>query len=227
MHKRILFCLSAAALAAPFTALAHEHQIFEIGGKTYEFVVGSLNEPIAVDDRTGVHLSVTETGAGTAVEMEEGAGAVTGLETTLKVEIGAGGKKKELALSPVYGEAGAYRANFIPTIQTTYTYRFFGTINNTPVDLTFTCNPAGHPASEPDETRTDVSSGVVRTLKRGSYGCPVAKADLGFPEPSPSTHELRQAMGSGGIDAGMVGAILGTLGFVVGAAAWFKAGKRA
>src|SRR5581483_10082148 len=99
----------------------------------------------------------------------------------LQVEISAGGQKKTFNLTPAYGKDGAYYATFYPTVQTTYAYRFFGTLNNTPIDLTFTCNPAPSSVQAADNTKVDLSGGVSRVSKAGSFGCPLAKADLGFP----------------------------------------------
>ena len=47
-----------SALALYQNAYAHQRQLFTIGNDDYLFVVGSLNEPIFVDDKTGVDLAV-------------------------------------------------------------------------------------------------------------------------------------------------------------------------
>jgi hypothetical protein len=39
-------------------AFAHERQLYTIGGQDYLIVIGSLNEPIIVDDKSGVDLRV-------------------------------------------------------------------------------------------------------------------------------------------------------------------------
>lgn len=161
---------------------AHESQTFRIGGREYDFVIGSLNEPVAVDDKTGVDLRVSDKAT---------KAPVTELEQTLKVELIAGDKKKTFNLAATYGTPGSYRAVFIPTVQTTYTYRIVGTINGVPVDLSFTCNPAGHLASPEDLTPVEMGTDVVRLRKSGAYGCPVGRADLGFPEPSATVYSLR------------------------------------
>lgn len=173
MKKIIASATTALMLALPVVALAHEHQEFRINGATYEFTIGSLNEPIVVDDKTGVDLRINRNGV-----------PLSGLETKLKVELIAGDKKKVLDLSPVYNTPGAYKAAFYPTVETTYSYRVFGELENTPVNLTFSCTPAGHARAEEDTSEVPVSDGVVRIHKEGGYGCPAAKADLGFPEAS-------------------------------------------
>lgn len=166
-----------AALFVPFAASAHETQRFEIGGTQYEFVVGSQNEPIVVDDKSGVELRVTRIQNG----IERPA---TGLETSLQVELIAGDARKTLGFVPTYNEPGAYHATFFPTVATTLAYRIFGTINDTPFDYTFTCATGGHAAGEEDVSRVLVSDGVTRVFKTGSFSCPQPKAALGFPEPS-------------------------------------------
>lgn len=199
--KKKLFALSLAMaafliIASPQGASAHETHIYKIGNTFYAFVVGSLNEPITVDDATGVELHVNisdgphpeESGRGHEAE----SAAVTGLDQTVKVELNAGSARKTLDLRPKFGAPGQYTAKFYPTVQTTYTYRFFGTINSVPIDVSFSCNPAGHPQSEDDESEVKISANVLRTFKRGAFGCPTAKADMGFPEPSASLHELNQ-----------------------------------
>lgn len=176
----------AVFMAAPIAASAHETQRFLINGTEYQFVVGSLNEPIVVDDKTGVDLRVARVTGGGEVEHGHGEGmpAVEGLEETLEVELIAGDAQKTLALSPVYNTPGAYKASFYPTVATTYTYRVFGTLEGTPIDLSFSCSPAGHTEAEEDTSRVEVSENVTRTFKSGAFSCPLPKADMGFPEPS-------------------------------------------
>lgn len=174
----LAFALAAVALI-PMFASAHQHAKFEIGGRSYEVIVGSLNEPVTVDDKTGVDFRVTSNGT-----------PVLGLEASLKVELQAGEQKKVLDLSPVYNTPGAYKAEFYPTVATTYAYRFFGTVNGTTIDVTFTCNPAGHAVAKEDHSRVEISSDVTRVHMAGSFGCPAEKVSKGFPEASVSVREL-------------------------------------
>jgi hypothetical protein len=236
MHKSIFaLSLAVAALvaAAPHDASAHERQVFTIDGKDYLFVVGSVGEPVVVDDKTGVDARVLLADPVNPGDSKaQGAKPVEGLNETLKVEISAADKKRVFDLSPAFNDPGAYRAPFFPTVQTTLTYRFFGTINGAPVDLSFVCNPAGHPRSEDDKSVVDVGSGVTRKLKAGAFGCPVAKADLGFPEPSTSLADLQKNVG--GLDARLsdlapttrnftlLGIGIGVLALLVAIGAWFR-----
>src|SRR5687768_10615054 len=172
-------------------AFAHERQLYTIGGQDYLIVIGSLNEPIFVDDKSGVDLRVLTADPNDPMNSTaEGAVPVEGLEETVQVELGAGNVTKVLQLEPAFGEPGAYEAPFYPTVATTLTYRLFGTINNTPVDLTFTCTPTGEAGATADNSTVQVSEGVVRKGIEGGYGCPAPVTDAGFPEPLMSNYEI-------------------------------------
>jgi hypothetical protein len=172
-------------------AFAHERQLYTIGGQDYLIVIGSLNEPIFVDDKSGVDLRVLRADPNNPMNSSaEGAAPVEGLEETLQVELGAGNVTRVLQLEPAFGEPGAYEAPFYPTVATTLTYRLFGTINNTPVDLTFTCTPTGEAGAVADNSTVQISEGVVRKGIEGGYGCPAPLTDAGFPEPLVSNNEI-------------------------------------
>jgi hypothetical protein len=160
-----------ALVLLPLTSFAHESRLYEINGVQYEIVMGSLGEPIIVDDKTGVDVEIIRDGV-----------PLSGVQEDLQVEMIAGDTKKTVSLSPVWGAEGRYKSNFIVTVPTTLTYRLFGTLENTPIDLSFTCNPAGHPQSEVDKERKEISHGVVQRMKEGAFGCPQEKEAFAFPE---------------------------------------------
>jgi hypothetical protein len=199
-------------------AFAHERQLYTIGGQDYLIVIGSLNEPIFVDDKSGVDLRVLTADPNNPMNSTaEGAVPVEGLEETVQVELGAGNVTKVLQLEPAFGEPGAYEAPFYPTVATTLTYRLFGTINNTPVDLTFTCTPTGEAGATADNSTVQVSEGVVRKGIEGGYGCPAPVTDAGFPEPLMSNNEivttldqLQSQIGSTNSSTGSTAATTGT-----------------
>jgi hypothetical protein len=195
----ILRLVAFAAALFSFTpwAAAHERDSFKIGDKYYLLTVGSLNEPFMVDNISGVDLRVSQLsgpggdGAGSAA----GKGTpVTGLERTLKVELAAGDKREKLPFDPSDKGPGSYAAIFIPTVQTTYSYRIFGTIDNNAVDLTFTCVTGEVSESAEDNSLLKVSSSITRLRKIGAFGCPDSKKAMGFPEPSLSTYEMNQSL---------------------------------
>lgn len=193
--KRTLTALTLAASGLLITSpvLAHERDLFTINGKDYLFVVGSLNEPAFVDDKTGVDLRVKL--ADPADKMNSSAAGtqpVIGLEKTLQVELQAGGQKKILPIGAAYKDPGAYTAPFYPTLATTYSYRIFGTIDSTPFDATFTCKTAGEGAATEKFQEVQLSETVTHKDKVGSYGCFKSKAEAGFPESAKSNYELQQ-----------------------------------
>lgn len=229
MKRQVFVCLGALfalCVAAPL-ASAHEHDVFRIGSSYYLVTVGSLNEPFVVDELSGVDLRVEQLpGAPTPGATAALKGApVTKLEQTLKVELAAGDKKETLSLEPSYGAPGSYSAKFIPTVQTTYSYRVFGTIAGNAVDLTFTCAPGEVSEDAQDNSTVKVSDTVTRIAKTGGFGCPEARGPSGFPEPAHSSYELNQntqrvvaalqqlreeatraeALGTGGLIAGIAG----------------------
>ena len=179
---------------APWAA-AHERDTFKIGDKYYVLTVGSLNEPFLVDSISGVDLRVSQVpgpgGDGGGSAAVKGT-PVTGLERTLKVELAAGDKKETLTFEPSDKGPGSYAATFIPTVQTTYSYRIFGTIDNNPVDFTFTCVAGEVSESAEDNSPVKVSDSITRLRKIGAFGCPDSKKAMGFPEPSPSSYEMNQ-----------------------------------
>ncbi len=185
----VAFCV----VARP--ASAHERDTFKIGSKYYVLTVGSLNEPFVVDGISGVDLRVSQVSAPAGSGPNKGTGKgtpVTGLEQTLKVELAAGDKKETLSFDPSDEAPGAYAANFIPTVQTTYSYRIFGTINSSPVDLTFTCVNGEVSETAEDNSQVKVSETITRVNKIGAFACPAPRKAMGFPEPSLSSYELNQ-----------------------------------
>lgn len=175
-------------------ARAHEHHVFEINGMKYEVGIGSVGEPVTVDDKSAVELSFTRAGAAPGHEQHHagtGGGGVTGLEKTLFVELIAGDHRKVLPLKTVWSAPGHYEALFVPTASMPLSYRVFGTIDSIPFDVTFNCKEAHDmTAANTDMTRTDISPGVIRLEKRGAFGCPMPRADLGFPYPAAHTAVL-------------------------------------
>lgn len=205
IHSRLIAIGFAMFILLPSQASAHEHQTFEIGTKTYDFTIGSQNEPVIVDDKTGVELNVWTAGSGAA--------AVSGLESTLKVELQADGEKKMMDLSAAWDEPGSYYATFYPTADTTYSYRVTGTIDAVPVDLLFTCSPAGHEmhAAQEDTSRVKISDTVTRIKKAGRFGCPKPKEAFGFPSEGATLRSLRQKTNTA-LAFGIIGMTFGIIG---------------
>lgn len=193
MKKYITAIPTIAALLLPIAASAHAHASYLIGGTQYDIVIGSLNEPVAVDDKTGLDLRITSGGRMQHSEdgdMEPVGGTpATGLEGDLKLELIAGDKNMVQDLAPAWGAPGSYKTAFYLTVPTTVTYRLFGSINGTPVDLSFTCRSEGEEATE--EGEKEISEGVKQLMKGGGFGCPSPREMLGFPEATASGVDMK------------------------------------
>jgi hypothetical protein len=131
-HVRVLATTTAVtALAIGITvpsATAHEDR--DVSG--YEMVVGFIDEPVYVAQKSGLEFFVTRDDA-----------PVTGLEETLDAEVTYGGQTLALELGPRFGEEGAYQSVFFPTAAGPYTFRIFGTIEGTRIDESFTSSEEG------------------------------------------------------------------------------------
>jgi hypothetical protein len=210
MQKIIVAAGLMMVVTFPFGAAAHQTAVLEIEGEHYQVVIGSIGEPIAVDDKTGVELHVTMLGHEEMAANDHHAegGGVTGLEQTLQVELIAGDARKVLDLTPTYNTPGSYNAPFYPTEAIELSYRLFGTINNTPVDLVFACRQEG--AASAEEGEKEISQGVRQISKVGGFGCPADKAELGFPAPSAAVAAVDDTARSANA-WGLVGTGLGAL----------------
>lgn len=167
-------------LLIAFSLSAHERHTYQIGQHDYVLVVGSLNEPVVVDDRTGVDLRIKQLVTNNYGVQEK---PVEGQESSLKVEIKANGQSKIMDLTPAWKEPGAYRALFYPTAATVYSYRIFGTLGEAPVDLTFTCSNEKYDHHASADTQViKISDQVTRKQKAGGFGCPLDKTGFRFPQ---------------------------------------------
>ncbi len=189
-NRRIVTtCLALTAAAALFLVAvrgtsAHGHT--EVGN--YELVIGFHNEPAFQGEPNGLDLFVTN------IETGE---AVNGLEETLRVEIIFGSSTEELEMRTQFGLEGAYTADILPSDAGDYTWRIWGDIEGTPVDVSMTSSPDTFSAVEP-------------------------KSAVSFPNPEPSTADLSaqadaaaQSAQTALIVAGIALA-LGLVGLVVG-----------
>ncbi len=221
---------AAIVLVMPVAALAHENRVYSINGKEYLIEVGFLHEPVLVDDKSGVELTVKNLGVPPppeAMVMADGDQPVgtpaVGLENTLKVEVIAGDQKKILDIKPLAGEPGAYQSVFYPAAETTYTFRLFGTINDTLFDVNFSCNPATGEEGPEDKTPVKITDTLTQVSKEGAFGCPKSRADMLFPS-SASAAALAddvpaEAAGGGMNVLGIIGTVSGLLGLLLGGVA--------
>lgn len=130
MYRRIgrsaAFGAALTLLVGIGVAAAHEQR--DVGD--YTFTVGFLEEPVFTGQKSGLDLRVAQRDQ-----------PVEGLEETLQAQVTFGGQSRDLEISPVFGEPGAYRSVFFPTAAGPYSFRITGDIGGTPVDETFSSGP--------------------------------------------------------------------------------------
>jgi hypothetical protein len=169
---------------------AHESRLYSIGDQDYWITVGSINEPVFVDDKSGAEAFVRKADPANPLDRNaNGTQLIEGLEKSLKFEISAGDKKKVFGIEPAFNDPGHYEAVFYPTVETTYNYRLFGTINNVTISLDFQCQTAEGEGQQDNATK-QISEGVTQKAQRGGFGCITSRADVAFPEPYISNDEL-------------------------------------
>ena len=173
-------------------AFAHQRQLFTIGDKDYLFVVGSIGEPLYVDQKSGVELFAYWPDPSDPTNSQaNGTKPIEGLEKMLKVYVSAGAKNKTLDFEPAFRDPGHYEAPFYPTVETTYNYTVFGNVNGTNFRATWTCSPGGREATPiSDNSTVEISPNVTRKSIIGGFGCPLPVSDAGFPEPMMSNQEI-------------------------------------
>jgi hypothetical protein len=166
-------------------AFAHEKQLLSINEKPYLFVVGSVGEPVYINDKSGVELfAYTPDPNDLLDEDANGTKPVTGLEKSLKVEVSAGPKNKTLDFEPDEENTAHYTATFFPSAETTYTYTLTGTVDNTPIHISYSCVPGAgddDDSSAGNNTKTVLSKGVVREQIAGGFSCPMPRDEVTIP----------------------------------------------
>ena len=174
-------------------ASAHQKQLFSIGGKDYLLVVGNANEPVFIDDKSGVELFayIPLNKTDQLSTDPNNTKPVQDLDKSLKVEVSAGSQKKILDFEPDEDNPSHYVATFFPTVQTTYNYRIFGNISNTPVSLVWSCSPLSVSEDTVVSNSTlKLSDNVIRKAVVGGFGCPEPRDDKSFPEKYPPFAEM-------------------------------------
>jgi hypothetical protein len=174
----MLMLVLCAAFAVHTSALAHGHTT--VGD--YDLVIGFHNEPAISGLPNALDLFVTNQKTGEKVN---------GLEQTLKAEIIFGSSKKELPIEPQEDQDGAYTAYLIPTQTGDYTWHIFGTINDTPVDVSMTSSPDTFESVEP-------------------------QADYSFPNSDPVSFSSGSVSAQTALIVGGVGVVLGLMGTIIG-----------
>ena len=188
LRRLVVATIVAASLMVFVFGLASAHVKSTVG--PYTMFVGFLNEPAIVEQPNAVYIRVQQ-GDGTS------AAPISGLAGTLKADVKFGNQTTTVALEESDENPGEYTGSFIPTAEGLYTFRIYGTINDTNVDQSFTSGP---------ETFSTVES----------------SASLQFPSKVPPVASVAQVANSAHSTAdsartlGIIGIVVGALGLIVG-----------
>lgn len=172
----LLFSLTAG------NAFAHMRQLLTIGGKQYLLVVGSVNEPVYVGDKSGVDFFAYNPDPKDPLnDSAKAITNVTGLDKTVTAIVSAGPTSKTFDFTPDPANTAHYTATLFPGAQTTYTYTLMGKVNNTPIHISYKCVPGAGDSTPGNKTKATISSGIVRDGVAGGFGCPLPRAPATVP----------------------------------------------
>ncbi len=174
--------LGAVLVALIGVGAAAAHEVREVG--EYTFVVGFLNEPVYSGDKSGLDLRVSQ-----------GEEPVEGLEESLTATVTFGETTRNLEISAVFGQPGAYQSVFFPTAAGPYTFRISGELDGAAIDEAFTSGPDTF-----SEVR-DVTAGQFPVVFPATSDI-VRDAEAGAGAASTATIAL--VLGGAGLVAGLV-----------------------
>ena len=183
-RARLLAAAASVALVLIVAAPVAAHEERDVGA--YQFVVGFIDEPVYVGQKSGLEFLVSQNDQ-----------PVEGLADVLKAEVINGSERRDLPLSPRFGQPGWYQSYFFPTVAGPYTFHITGTMpDGSTVDESFTSSPDGF---------SEVQDAVAGQ----------------FPERLPSTAELAATAKTGADAAAMmpIAIGLGVIALVVALAA--------
>jgi len=192
-----LVAVLLSVLMFPTGALAHERRT--IAGAKYDVVVGWDVEPALQAQKNAASIRISQAGSNPSVPVE-------GADKTLKIQIRQGATTKEFPLRAVFGQAGYYVADLLPTRDGDYLFTFAGKIGDDTVNEKFDSADGKFDAIKPS---TDIQF-------------PVAQPD---PAQATTVAQAAQADAQSASTIGLIGICIGLLGLIAGSAAWATRGR--
>ena len=194
----LALALLAVLALGPGAALAHERRA--VGD--YSFLVGFNVEPTYEGEVNGAQLTVTDPSNNNA--------PITGLQDTLKAQIGfGGGQPKEFPLTPVSSKPGQYVAQFIPTRAGSYIFTFTGTVNGQPVNERFESGPGRFDDVQPATAiqfpdQVPAANDAARTASNAADQASAAQAAA----------DSARTIALAGVGVGLIGVVIGIVGII-------------
>lgn len=208
--QRVAALFVVALAITPFAALsttsvANAHESRTVG--KYRFVVGFNVEPAFSGQVNGTQLTITNS---------ETSEPVLNAHQTLKVEVTQGTTKKEMAMTAVSATPGRYVATFIPTKEGQYIFRYFGELEGTQINETFTSGPGRFSDVQAESA---IQFPPVTALPAADTSAQTAQLQRQVSGLETSLREAQDAansarmIGFGGIVAGVIGIALAAVAF--------------
>ena len=152
---------------------------------------------------------------------------VEGLEGSLQVEVThvSSGVSRIFGLIAVWDDPGHYSAGLIPTASGVYEFRFFGTIEDTPVDETFVSHGGGGDFDDVQssaELQFPVQLPELREIESGARGA-LSTAQEAQDAAIAAQEAAESGRGGGGNALSTLALIVGLVGAALGAGGMFIA----
>lgn len=211
--KKLLSIMSFIVLSTFVTlsltsgiALAHERR--DVG--KYQLVVGWITEPALEGQKNGADFRVTN------LETQQ---PVEGVEQTVQLEIThvATGVSKVFNLRTIFRDPGHYTTDLILTASGVYRMRFFGTIEGTQVNETFSSRGGGGGYNDVESTAE---------IQFPTRVAEVREIEAVVRHIEGETHELEEGVTKTNTMA-IAGGVLGALGTVVGTTSLIASRRKA
>jgi hypothetical protein len=194
--KRLMAIASIAMLlalvSAPSISFAHERRT--IAGGKYDVVVGWDVEPAFSNFKNAASIRISKSGTTPAEP-------ITGAERTLKVDIRQGAQTRTFPLRAVFGQAGYYVADILPTRDGDYQWTFSGSIGDDQINERF-----------------DTADGKFNKVEANT----VLQFPVAAPDPAQVNAEVQSARSAAqsAQTIGYLGVGIGALGLLAAAALW-------
>ena len=188
MKKPAIFAIATLyffGVFIPGAALAHQNSLLQIGNDFYWFKIGFIRggeETPLARERTEFQIYVLRADSKSISADPRSAELVPDIEKNLSAEVIFGNVKKEFKLTSIErtNQPTFYTLSFVPGVEGVYSLRLFGTLDNIPVDMTFTCSSAGHGVVS-EQNRLQIKIGAKELKRSGSFACPISRDQILFP----------------------------------------------
>ncbi|MHA7646288.1 hypothetical protein [Nitrosopumilus sp. S4] len=130
---KFYFMFLILILVPGLIGIAFAHTVDSVG--EYRVEIGWMNEPVVSGETNAIEFYVNPLEPGLELEEQVFENGITGLKSTVKIQLIYKDESIILPLSPDHNIPGKYYAFVNPTISGFYQANILGTINDTPISL--------------------------------------------------------------------------------------------